>query len=151
MHRFFHHNKWIYRKQATDLCVIWEFSEHLPLPRKSSCASSPPLRDLCVRNFLLCELINSEQFSISYGALYAHPLEGLAIDTIAFTLGILLSGLTPRQTMVFDFLTIWKAMGDHCGYVLPLDPLNYLAGNNAKYHDVHHQTWGLKVRKNYLT
>ena len=92
-----------------------------------------------------CGLLNSKKFLISYGALYAHPLEGLAIDTIAFTLGIIISGLTPRQAMVYNFLGIWKAMSDHCGYVLPWDPFNYLTGNNGKYHDVHHQTWGLKV------
>ncbi|KAL8917557.1 MAG: hypothetical protein Q9172_005797 [Xanthocarpia lactea] len=80
----------------------------------------------------------------AYGAVYAHPLEGLAIDTIAFTLGIILSGLTPRQTMVFNILATWKATNDHCGYVLPWDPFTFLTGNTSKYHDVHHQTWGLK-------
>ncbi|KAI9807064.1 MAG: hypothetical protein M1825_005781 [Sarcosagium campestre] len=80
----------------------------------------------------------------AFGAVYAHPLEGLIIDTMAFTLGIVLTGMTARQTMVFNFIAVWKAMSDHCGYVLPWDPFTHITGNNSKYHDVHHQTWGLK-------
>ena len=81
----------------------------------------------------------------AYGAVYAHPVEGLVVDFCAFTLGIMIAGLTLRQGIIFNVLTVWKAMSDHCGYVLPWDPFVYLTANTSKYHDVHHQVWGLKV------
>lgn len=68
--------------------------------------------------------LNSELILISHGVVYAHPFEGLVIDTIAFTLDIIISGLTPRQVMIYNFLDIWKAMSDHCGYVLLWNPFN---------------------------
>jgi sphinganine C4-monooxygenase len=34
---------------------------------------------------------------------------------------------------------------DHCGYALPWDPLQIITSNNAGYHDVHHQSWGIKT------
>lgn len=43
----------------------------------------------------------------------------------------------------FTFSTI-KTVDDHCGYAFPWDPLQRLTGNNAAYHDVHHQSWGIK-------
>ncbi|KAF4633417.1 hypothetical protein G7Y89_g4694 [Cudoniella acicularis] len=71
----------------------------------------------------------------AFGAVYAHPVEGIAVDFIAFTLGIVLSGLSPRQAMFFNFVATWKAMSDHCGYVLPWDPFIYLTENTSQYHD----------------
>lgn len=38
-----------------------------------------------------------------------------------------------------------KTVDDHCGYALPFDPLQRITGNNAGYHDVHHQSWGIKT------
>ena len=38
-----------------------------------------------------------------------------------------------------------KTVDDHCGYALPWDPLQHLTGNNAAYHDIHHQSWGIKT------
>ena len=38
-----------------------------------------------------------------------------------------------------------KTVDDHCGYALPWDPLQFLTSNNAGYHDVHHQSWGIKT------
>lgn len=80
-----------------------------------------------------------------FGTAYAHPLESLIFDTISSVAAITISGLTVRQVMVFNMLAIWKATSDHCGYVLPWDPFNYLTGNNPSYHDFHHQPYGLKV------
>ncbi|KAF2820228.1 hypothetical protein CC86DRAFT_428771 [Ophiobolus disseminans] len=80
----------------------------------------------------------------AFGAVYAHPIEGLVVDFTAFTLGITIAQLTVRQAILFNVLTVWKAMSDHCGYVLPWDPFVYLTANTSKYHDVHHQMWGLK-------
>ena len=36
-------------------------------------------------------------------------------------------------------------MDDHCGYSFPWDPLQHITSNNAGYHDVHHQSWGIKT------
>ena len=38
-----------------------------------------------------------------------------------------------------------KTVDDHCGYVLPWDPLQHVSSNNAGYHDIHHQSWGIKT------
>ena len=47
--------------------------------------------------------------------------------------------------MWFFTLTTLKTVDDHCGYALPFDPLQRVTGNNAGYHDVHHQSWGVKT------
>ncbi|KAK5164461.1 Sphingolipid C4-hydroxylase sur2 [Saxophila tyrrhenica] len=81
----------------------------------------------------------------AYGALYNHPLEGLFLDTVGTGLAYLISGLTVRQSMwLFTCATI-KTVDDHCGYAFPWDPLQHLTSNNAGYHDVHHQSWGIKT------
>jgi sphinganine C4-monooxygenase len=56
------------------------------------------------------------------------------------------AGLTTRQGMWFFTCSTIKTVDDHCGYALPWDPLQHLTGNNAAYHDIHHQSWGIKVR-----
>lgn len=38
-----------------------------------------------------------------------------------------------------------KTVDDHCGYSLPWDPLQHITSNNAGYHDIHHQSWGIKT------
>lgn len=43
----------------------------------------------------------------------------------------------------FTFSTI-KTVDDHCGYAFPWDPLQHATSNNAAYHDIHHQSWGIK-------
>ncbi|OJJ48142.1 hypothetical protein ASPZODRAFT_92448 [Penicilliopsis zonata CBS 506.65] len=80
----------------------------------------------------------------AFGAVYSHPVEGFLVDTIAFTLGVVLSNLSIRQGMVFNVLATWKALVDHCGYALPWDPFELVTAADSKFHDVHHQTWGLK-------
>lgn len=47
--------------------------------------------------------------------------------------------------MVFGAVATWKTISDHCGYVFPWDPLRWVNGNGAGFHDLHHQSWGLKV------
>lgn len=47
--------------------------------------------------------------------------------------------------MWFFTLSTLKTVDDHCGYALPWDPLQHLSSNNAGYHDVHHQSWGIKT------
>ena len=81
----------------------------------------------------------------AFGALYNHPFEGLLMDTIGAGLAYKISGMEIRGGMVFFVLSSMKTVDDHCGYALPWDPLQKLFWNNAAYHDVHHQSWGIKV------
>ena len=41
--------------------------------------------------------------------------------------------------------TTIKTVDDHCGYAFPWDPLQHITSNNAAYHDIHHQSWGIKT------
>jgi sphinganine C4-monooxygenase len=82
----------------------------------------------------------------AFGALYNHPFEGLLMDTIGAGLGYKLSGMGLRAGMVFFSFSTMKTVDDHCGYALPWDPMQKIFWNNAGYHDVHHQSWGIKVR-----
>ncbi|KAK1050662.1 Sphingolipid C4-hydroxylase sur2 [Friedmanniomyces endolithicus] len=81
----------------------------------------------------------------AYGALYNHPVEGFFLDTLGAGLAYLITGMTCRQSMWFFTMTTIKTVDDHCGYAFPWDPLQHLTGNNAGYHDVHHQSWGIKT------
>lgn len=81
----------------------------------------------------------------AYGALYNHPVEGFMLDTLGTGLAFKLVGMTTRQGMcLFTGLTI-KTVDDHCGYAFPWDPMQLISSNNAAYHDVHHQSWGIKT------
>jgi sphinganine C4-monooxygenase len=53
--------------------------------------------------------------------------------------------MTARQGMWFFTGSTIKTVDDHCGYALPWDPLQHITGNNASYHDIHHQSWGIKT------
>ena len=81
----------------------------------------------------------------AYGALYNHPFEGFLLDTCGTGVAYLIAGLTPRQSMWFFTGSTMKTVDDHCGYAFPWDPFQHLTGNNAGYHDVHHQSWGIKT------
>ncbi|KAF2756809.1 hypothetical protein EJ05DRAFT_44428 [Pseudovirgaria hyperparasitica] len=81
----------------------------------------------------------------AYGALYNHPVEGFALDTLGTGLAYLASGLTVRQSMWLFTCSTIKTVDDHCGYALPFDPLQLITSNNAAYHDIHHQSWGIKT------
>ena len=81
----------------------------------------------------------------AYGALYNHPAEGLFMDTLGTGVAYMISGMTVRQSMWFFTCTTMKTVDDHCGYSFPWDPLQHLTSNNAGYHDVHHQSWGIKT------
>ncbi|KAH7335594.1 sphingosine hydroxylase [Rhizoctonia solani] len=80
----------------------------------------------------------------AYGALYNHWFEGLVLDTLGAAVSHFLSGMGIRQGIfLFAFSTL-KTVDDHCGYALPFDPFQLFFGNNAPYHDIHHQSYGLK-------
>ncbi|KAM3423084.1 hypothetical protein BST61_g544 [Cercospora zeina] len=81
----------------------------------------------------------------AYGALYNHPFEGFLLDTLGTGIAYLLSGMTVRQSMWFFTMSTIKTVDDHCGYSFPWDPLQRITSNNAGYHDVHHQSWGIKT------
>lgn len=75
----------------------------------------------------------------AYGALYNHPIEGFLLDTLGAAVAQELTFMTIRQaTILFAFSTL-KTVDDHSGYALPWDPLQAMFGNNADYHDIHHQ------------
>ncbi|KAF9245335.1 fatty acid hydroxylase superfamily-domain-containing protein [Melanogaster broomeanus] len=80
----------------------------------------------------------------AFGALYNHPLEGFVLDSLGAILAETVANLSVRQTIfLFAFSTV-KTVDDHCGYSLPFDPFQMFTGNNADYHDIHHQTIGIK-------
>jgi len=81
----------------------------------------------------------------AYGALYNHPIEGFMLDTLGTGLAYLMVGMTVRQGMWFFTCSTIKTVDDHCGYAFPFDPLQHVTSNNAAYHDVHHQSWGIKT------
>ena len=81
----------------------------------------------------------------AYGALYNHPFEGFLLDTLGAGLAYKLAGMNTRQGMIFFTGSTFKTVDDHCGYALPWDPLQHITSNNAGYHDVHHQSWGIKT------
>ncbi|KAI9675778.1 MAG: hypothetical protein M1817_001145 [Caeruleum heppii] len=81
----------------------------------------------------------------AFGALYNHPFEGFLLDTLGAAVAFKAAGMTTRQGMWFFTCSTIKTVDDHCGYALPWDPLQHLTSNNAGYHDVHHQSWGIKT------
>jgi len=81
----------------------------------------------------------------AYGALYNHPFEGFLLDTLGAGLAYLATGMSVRQSMWFYTCSTIKTVDDHCGYSFPWDPLQRVTSNNAGYHDVHHQSWGIKT------
>ncbi|EXJ66321.1 C4-hydroxylase [Cladophialophora psammophila CBS 110553] len=81
----------------------------------------------------------------AYGALYNHPLEGFMLDTLGTGIAYLTTRMTIQQGMWFFTISSIKTVDDHCGYAFPWDPLQHITSNNAAYHDVHHQSWGIKT------
>ncbi|KAF8416662.1 sphinganine hydroxylase [Tirmania nivea] len=81
----------------------------------------------------------------AFGALYNHPIEGFLMDTIGAGLAFKLSGMGQQGGLFFFTFSTLKTVDDHCGYKLPWDPLQWAFWNNAEYHDIHHQSWGIKT------
>lgn len=81
----------------------------------------------------------------AFGALYNHPIEGLVLDTCGSVVAQFCSMMSLRQAaFLFGFSTL-KTIDDHCGYRLWWDPLQAFFPNNADYHDIHHQAYGIKA------
>src|ERR1700722_9962114 len=73
----------------------------------------------------------------AFGSLYNHPVEGFLLDSMGAVIAESLSGMTTRQAMLLFSISTCKAVDDHCGDLLPFDPLQLLSRNNADYHDIH--------------
>ncbi|CAO3645610.1 unnamed protein product [Cunninghamella echinulata] len=80
----------------------------------------------------------------AFGALYNHPVEGFLLDSLGATISVELTQMTPRMSMFFFTFATLKTVDDHCGYLIPWDPLQFFFNNNVKYHDIHHQPYGIK-------
>jgi len=80
----------------------------------------------------------------AFGALYNHPLEGFLLDTLGAVISEACAGLSTRQAILFFVVSTCKTIDDHCGYSFPFDPFQMMSGNNADYHDIHHQIIGIK-------
>ncbi|OXB42717.1 hypothetical protein B1J92_H01375g [Nakaseomyces glabratus] len=81
----------------------------------------------------------------AYGALFNNPVEGFILDTLGTGIAMFLTGLTHREEAVLFTFATMKTIDDHCGYALPFDPFQIVFPNNAVYHDIHHQQFGLKT------
>jgi len=80
----------------------------------------------------------------AFGALYGHPFEGAVLDGLGATISHSLSGMSDRQAILLFAFATYKTVDDHCGYYFPYHPIHMLFGNNAEYHDIHHQHAGIK-------
>ncbi|KAK6201013.1 fatty acid hydroxylase superfamily-domain-containing protein [Scheffersomyces amazonensis] len=80
----------------------------------------------------------------AYGALYNDPVEGFLLDTLGTGLANIITKLCPREAIVLYTFATLKTVDDHCGYRLPFDLFQIIFPNNSIYHDIHHQTWGIK-------
>lgn len=81
----------------------------------------------------------------AYGALYNHPVEGFLLDTLGTGLAYKATFMSAKQGLFFFSFSSVKTVDDHCGYSLPWDPMQHISSNNAAYHDIHHQNWGIKT------
>ncbi|KAG1723731.1 fatty acid hydroxylase superfamily-domain-containing protein [Suillus paluster] len=80
----------------------------------------------------------------AFGALYNHPVEGFFVDSLGTAIAERITHLSVRQSMFFFAFVTCKTVDDHCGYNFPFDPFHMMSGNNADYHDIHHQAVGIK-------
>ncbi|KAG1723728.1 fatty acid hydroxylase superfamily-domain-containing protein [Suillus paluster] len=80
----------------------------------------------------------------AFGALYNHPVEGFLLDSLGSGVAECLARLSVRQSIFLFAFSTCKTVDDHCGYNFPFDPFQMMSGNNADYHDIHHQTIGIK-------
>ncbi|KAF1960676.1 hypothetical protein CC80DRAFT_580377 [Byssothecium circinans] len=80
-----------------------------------------------------------------FGAFYANLVEAFVWDVGGTALALWFSRLNQRQALCFTTLSTMKSCDDHCGYNLPFDPLQWINAQRAAYHDIHHQSWGMKT------
>ncbi|WRT67251.1 uncharacterized protein IL334_004218 [Kwoniella shivajii] len=80
----------------------------------------------------------------AFGALYNHPVEGFFLDSLGSAVAEKAAFMTLRQATLLFVISSIKTADDHCGYKLWWDPCQLLFANNADYHDIHHQAYGIK-------
>lgn len=107
------------------------------------------LHRLCHTNQFLYRNFHSVHHRLyvpyAFGALYNHPVEGLVMDSVGAVLAEQIAGLSIRQAALLFAISSAKTVDDHCGYRLWWDPCQMFFYNNADYHDIHHQTYGIKA------
>lgn len=123
LHRAMHMNRWLYGRLSSSVEIC-------------------PVTD--IRPVTFHSRHHRLYVPYAFGALYNHPVEGFLLDTAGTGIGFLVSGMTNRQAMWFFTFSTIKTVDDHCGYAFPWDPLQHFTSNNAAYHDIHHQSWGIK-------
>ncbi|KAL4280452.1 hypothetical protein GQ457_03G011700 [Hibiscus cannabinus] len=94
----------------------------------------------------------------AFGALYNHPLEGLLLDTVGGALSFMLSGMSPRTSILFFSFATIKTVDDHCGLMLPGNPstssfetilrttmstISFMAANTTSHN--HSSSCGIKL------
>ena len=80
----------------------------------------------------------------AYGAQYNHPIDGILTETVAGALAFFISGMSVKTSIFFFSFATIKGIDDHCGLMLPWNPLHLLFRNNTAYHEIHHQLSGSK-------
>uniref|UniRef100_A0A060TAL3 ARAD1D24838p n=1 Tax=Blastobotrys adeninivorans TaxID=409370 RepID=A0A060TAL3_BLAAD len=81
----------------------------------------------------------------AFGALYNSVIEGFLLDTLGAGLASTVTSMTAREAIIFYTFSTLKTVDDHCGYEIPWDPFQILFPNNSVYHDIHHQSFGIKT------
>lgn len=82
--------------------------------------------------------------SYAYGAFYNHPIEAIVVDMLGFPVCLAMAGLNTNESTLFATMWTIKIVMDHCGYDFPYSPWNLLTPHAPLFHDLHHQSWGMK-------
>ncbi|KAK4118949.1 hypothetical protein N657DRAFT_627638 [Parathielavia appendiculata] len=83
-----------------------------------------------------------------FGALYNHWAESIFVDGMGAMVASVVIRLTGAEQIAFFSLVTIKTVEDHAPYELPWSPFVMFArwtGAGVVYHNVHHQSWGLKT------
>lgn len=80
----------------------------------------------------------------AFAAQYNHPVDGVVTETLAGAVAYFISGMSPRTAAFFFSVATVKGIDDHCGLMLPWNPIHAVFRNNTAYHDIHHQLAGSK-------
>ncbi|KAL8801946.1 MAG: hypothetical protein Q9182_004127 [Xanthomendoza sp. 2 TL-2023] len=87
---------------------------------------------------LLPVTVYPQKFLLAFEVLLAKAL-------YCYGLGCALAGLTTRMSIILFGYGTFKNVFDHCGYQFPWNPISWITGTDPDFHDVHHQSWGLKA------
>uniref|UniRef100_A0A1D1YJB9 aldehyde oxygenase (deformylating) n=1 Tax=Anthurium amnicola TaxID=1678845 RepID=A0A1D1YJB9_9ARAE len=80
----------------------------------------------------------------SFGAQYIHPIDAFFGNMVEGAIAITVTGMSPRTATVLFSLLVVKAIDDHCALWFPNNPIHRFFTNNAAYHAIHHQHYGIK-------